>query len=314
MTVLVLSEEVDPTADAVVDVLNERGVAVFRCDTAWFPLRMTLDAEIGADGWDATLRTRHREVEFVGLRSIWYRSPTAFAFADGLSGPERRHAAMEAKLGLGGVLWSLPVLWVNHPGRQADLYKPVQLSVAQRCGLAVPRTLITNDPDAVRRFALACDGDVVVKPLGAASIIEFGGRRPLYTHRLSADDLSDMRGVEATAHQFQQRLTKAYEVRLTVVGEQLFAATIHAGSDASRADYPALKYGVADVPPDVAAGVRAFMYRLGIVYGAFDFVVDGAGTWWFLECNPGGQFGWIEDATGLPITAALADLLEKGEH
>ena len=41
---------------------------------------------------------------------------------------ERHHCLREAKYGLGGVLASLPVLWINHPSRLADAaYKPVQL-------------------------------------------------------------------------------------------------------------------------------------------------------------------------------------------
>jgi hypothetical protein len=31
-----------------------------------------------------------------------------------------------------------------------------------------------------------------------------------------------------------------------------------------------------------------------------------------LECNPFGQYGWLEDALDLPITSALADLLVSG--
>jgi hypothetical protein len=31
-----------------------------------------------------------------------------------------------------------------------------------------------------------------------------------------------------------------------------------------------------------------------------------------LECNPNGQWAWLEPAAGLPITTAIADLLEKG--
>ncbi|MEV6875354.1 hypothetical protein [Amycolatopsis sp. NPDC051128] len=45
------------------------------------------------------------------------------------------------------------MLWVNHPARLADAaYKPVQLATAARCGLNVPETAITNDPDVVRQF------------------------------------------------------------------------------------------------------------------------------------------------------------------
>lgn len=211
----------------------------------------------------------------------------------------------------------MPVLWVNHPARQADLFKPVQLAVAQRCGLTVPETLVTNDPDAVHRFADRHPGGIIRKPLGFGSIIEEGRRKALNTHLLSRAELTDMRGVEMTAHQFQPFIAKSYEVRLTMVGDRMFAAGITAHSTKARidfrSDYDALTYKIVDVPCRVADGVKAFMAWFGLAFGAFDFVVDPNEKWWMLECNPAGQYGWIEDATGLQITSALADLLTKGE-
>ncbi|SCF90374.1 MULTISPECIES: hypothetical protein [unclassified Streptomyces] len=53
--------------------------------------------------------------------------------------------------------------------------------------------------------------------------------------------------------------------------------------------------------------------RLGLPYGAFDFVVTPEDEWVFLEVNPSGQYGFIEVATGLSITAAIADYLEGKE-
>lgn len=35
------------------------------------------------------------------------------------------------------------------------------------------------------------------------------------------------------------------------------------------------------------------MAELGLVYGAFDFVITPQGEWVFLEVNPGGQYGWL---------------------
>jgi hypothetical protein len=54
------------------------------------------------------------------------------------------------------------------------------------------------------------------------------------------------------------------------------------------------------------------MVDLGLVYGAFDFVIGPDGTWIFLEVNPGGQFRFVEYRAGVPLTAALADLLARG--
>lgn len=56
----------------------------------------------------------------------------------------------------------------------------------------------------------------------------------------------------------------------------------------------------------------AFMSTFGLSFGAFDFAVTTDSEWIMFECNPFGQYGWLEDALDLPITSALADLLESG--
>lgn len=60
MTVLILTEECDPTADRVIGELNRRGVPVLRCDTSWFPSRLGLDAYLNGALWTGFLRTSHR--------------------------------------------------------------------------------------------------------------------------------------------------------------------------------------------------------------------------------------------------------------
>jgi glutathione synthase/RimK-type ligase-like ATP-grasp enzyme len=54
------------------------------------------------------------------------------------------------------------------------------------------------------------------------------------------------------------------------------------------------------------------MDGLGLNYGAFDFVVTPDGDWVMLECNPAGQWLWLERETGIPIAAALAEFLTEG--
>ncbi len=316
MTVLILTSEHDFTADCMVAALGRRDVPVARVDTAWFPQRASIDAELRDGRWVGTLFAGGQAIEVDGLRSVWYRSPSAFDFPDGLSATERNWAMNESRLGLGGVLASLPVRWVNHPSRNADAaYKPVQLVAAARCGLAVPDTLATNRPEAVHRFAKG--GDVVAKAFGAASIREDGGRKTTFTHLLDSVDFADLRGVEVAVHQFQRWVPKAFEARVIAVGGRVFAAAIHAGSAETRIDwrndYAALSYERIDPPADVVAGVRKLMSALGLLYGALDFVVRPDGQWVFLEVNAGGQYRWIEEAVGLPVTDALADLLAGGE-
>jgi D-alanine-D-alanine ligase-like ATP-grasp enzyme len=44
-------------------------------------------------------------------------------------------------------------------------------------------------------------------------------------------------------------------------------------------------------------------------YGAVDFILTPEGRYVFLEINPVGEFFWLESCPGLPISAAIADVL-----
>lgn len=318
MTVVILAQQADTPVDAVVCELTTREVPVFRADTSLFPRELVLEARMSAEGqWSGQLRTEHRVVDFDGIRSIWHRDPGAFSFAAGMTDVERAYAHREARLGLGGVMTSLDVLWVNHPNRAADaIYKPLQLATAARCGLATAPTVITNSSEAVRRFAIDSPTGLVRKSLGPTTVTEGGRLTVAFTHRLTGADLTDLSGVDATATQVQHWVNKVYEARVVVVGERMFTIIIRAGSAASqidwRADYSALSYEWVDTPPEIEKGLRAYLADMGLVYAAVDFAIDVDGRWIFLESNSAGQYFWLEAHTRAPITAALADLLAGG--
>lgn len=320
MTVVVFAQECDAPVDQVIGKLAERDVPVFRADTSWFPQRLTLEACLENGQWAGCLATDHHRVDLDDIRAIWYRDPAAFDFPANLSPPERRFAFREARLGLGGVLASLDTLWVNHPNRAGDaIYKPLQLATAGACGLAVPRTLFTNDAVAVRRFHAESQPGLVCKVLGSNTITEGGTLKVAYTHRLSDDDLVELDTVSTTAHQFQDWVDgKHHEARVIVVGERIFPILIHAGSAASRVDwrtdYAALRYEMAELPTLVESGIRRYMAAFGLAYAAFDFAIEAAAEKWvFLEANTAGQYGFLETNTGAPISDALADLLAGGK-
>ncbi|TDE09732.1 ATP-grasp ribosomal peptide maturase [Jiangella asiatica] len=311
---MVMTTESDTTADLVVEELNERSVPVFRFDTAHFPTDVTLTAQL-EDGWRGSVRFGEREIELARAGSAYYRRPSEFVMQGSMSGAARRFAAAQSRAGLLGVLVSLDCLWVNHPGRNGDAsYKPWQLTVAEQVGLRPPRTLITNGPEAARRFVKEIDGPVIYKTLAGGVVDDDGVPKGMPTSIVDPDGLDD--SIALCAHQFQEWVDKHHEVRLTVVGDEFFAAEIHAGNDAAhvdwRNDYAALTYEIVDVPDDVRRGVVELMCRFGLVFGALDFVVTPAGEWRFLEINPNGQWGWIQTVTGLPISTALAGLLQGG--
>jgi ATP-grasp ribosomal peptide maturase len=307
MAVLVVTQQFDPTADYVVEELNQREVPVFRTDFADFPQRLSLAATL--DGtWTGTLRSPIREVGLREVTGVLYRRPTPPEFPAGLTGDARQWAMAEARFGLGGLLASLDK-WLNHPHNIGFAeYKPVQLQLAAQCGFTVPRALITNDPHRARTW---CEqvGEVIYKPLSSAYV----GSEMIYATLLPREDWGDPR-IAHTAHLLQEWIEHDYAVRVAVVDGQFFATAIHAHSYAAhvdwRSDYPALTYEPTELPGDVQDKALDLMARLGLRFGAFDFLVRHDGTYVYLEVNPNGQWAWVDGAPA--IASAIADALTQG--
>jgi glutathione synthase/RimK-type ligase-like ATP-grasp enzyme len=181
--------------------------------------------------------------------------------------------------------------------------KPWQLRVAHRSGFAVPPTLITTFPQAAREFATQ-HRDLVVKPVSGAHPSD----PPLALPATRIEPDADFAGVTAGPTLLQKCVPKRADIRLTYVGDTLFAAW--KASDPDQVDGRFTDNGSARAPAEVPAritgAVRAYMSLAQLAYGAFDFAEDGDGTWWLPECTQGGQFGFVQLETGQPVAEAVA--------
>ncbi|MEU6142856.1 ATP-grasp ribosomal peptide maturase [Streptomyces sp. NPDC047081] len=308
MTVLILTCEEDVTADMVVVHLNASGVPVVRLDPADLPGGVALSGEYVHGAFRGHLQSAGRLVSISGLRSIWMRRPGPAA---GRAPEPSDWLTEESGQALYGMLRGSDARWMNHPdaARRAR-HKPWQLRVAQGCGLPVPATLITTFPQAAREFAERYP-DLVVKPVSGAHPQD--PPRAVPTSRVAPD--TDFSAVAFGPTLLQRRVAKRADIRLTVVGERLLAARKATAEDADpdqvdvRFASPDVPWQATEVPPRVAAAVGAYMRRAELAYGAFDFAEDADGTWWFLECNQSGQFGFVEVETGQPISRTVAEWL-----
>lgn len=314
--VLLVTAPGDETGDAVEAKLEELSSPVVRMDVGDFPVRLRLATTNDSSRWRGRLWTDDVAVEVDQIRSVYYRRPTHFNMPPGLSNGDSAFAKTEARLGFGGAFASLRATWVNNPIRIAVAeYKPLQLDAAVEAGITTPRTLITNDYDELQDFASAVDGPVVCKAFSSLVLSDESTPKAVYTTIIDPATV-DARQLATTAHLFQEWIPKDFEVRVTMIGRQPFAAVIRAGSEAAqvdwRADYPSLTYERIEVPPGIVDSMIQYLITFGLSYGAFDFVVQPDGTWRFLECNPNGQWLWLEHEANLPIATAIAEFLTKG--
>jgi ATP-grasp ribosomal peptide maturase len=307
MTVLILTCEEDVTADMVVVHLDALGVPVVRLDPADLPGGVALSGEYVHGTFRGHLQSAGRLVNIAGLRSVWIRRPGT----PGTRVPEpSAWLTEESSQALYGMLRGCDARWMNHPDAALRArHKPWQLRLAQRCGLPVPATLITSFPQAAREFAERYP-DLVVKPVSGAHPQD--PPRAVPTSRVAPD--ADFSAVAFGPTLLQRRVAKSADIRLTVVGERMLAAR-KAAEDTEEVDVrfapPGAPWQPADVPPRIAAAVRAYLREAELAYGAFDFAEDSDGTWWFLECNQSGQFGFVEVETGQPIARSVAQWLAR---
>ncbi|WP_157930685.1 MvdC/MvdD family ATP grasp protein [Glycomyces xiaoerkulensis] len=309
--ILILSSPDDASARLVAERLDEFGQAPTILDPGAFPLHAGLSATItGREGW----RTEFGGIDLGQVASVYYRRPSVFEMPEGLSSADRDFAIGEARRALGGLLAALPAQrWVNRPEHNAVAeYKPRQLHLAASVGLRVPATYIGNDPAQATEFAQLHGPHLIAKTFQPTLFSEHGVPRTTWTTRITVNQFAD-EGFTVTANLVQQWIKKAYEVRVTVVGDEAFAVRIDAHSEAARidfrSDYDALTYKRIDPPKAVLRRLRAFMARMGLLFATFDFAVTPEAEWVFFECNPNGQWQWLELETGAPISAAITRLL-----
>jgi integrase len=124
--------------------------------------------------------------------------------------------------------------WVNHPDRNRLAGSKLhQLRHAREIGFRVPATLVSNNADELREFAArhAVTG-IVCKPLGEGRLDLSEGERLFFTSRFDLtkeDDLSDL-GPEP--YLFQEFVAKRYDLRVTVIGDAVFAVRIESQQSA----------------------------------------------------------------------------------
>ncbi|MFH8977776.1 ATP-grasp ribosomal peptide maturase [Streptomyces sp. NPDC017890] len=311
--VLVATEADDITADMVITELNRRNVPVVRFSPADIGAGLTVSARFGTCPAPVVgqVRTRSRTADLTQVRAVYWRRPTWPAFPHH-SDDDARLAAAQVRYGLGGTLYSLDgPLWVNHPLRNAAAdYKPAQLAVAQRLGLPVPPTIVTNDPGEARQF-ITSHAAVIHKTLRWTPYQRDGVPVTAWAEPVTAAEIDD--SVSVTPHLFQARVNKVADVRVLVVGSRVFAVRIDSSLLDWRKDYSALSYTVVGLPDHMDKALRAYLDHFGLMSGSFDLAVDRSGDHWWLELNPNGQWAWLEEKTGLAMSAAFADLLTQGE-
>lgn len=298
MTVLILGDPQEDHVRHVGQELDRRGVDARCLDARDFPsrLRISFDPE---RRWGLITFPDGGSVDLADVSAVYWRAYN-FVIPPPMPNAEQAHIAYnDARSLFESLLIWLPARWVNgFAAWQLHQTKPVQLARVAALGVAVPETLLTNDPAAVAEFARRV-GRVVFKPVQGGA----------HTERLTDAHLTENALQRlAFAPVTLQAEVPGTNIRAFVAGERVLACEIRTEAIDFRDD-PSPQLCVHHLPAESEKVCRRIALALELLWTGIDFRRTPEGEYVFLEANPSPMFLGFEQATGLPLTEALVELL-----
>jgi glutathione synthase/RimK-type ligase-like ATP-grasp enzyme len=305
---LIVTNREDLTADWLILELQQRGTPYIRFNTEDYPQ----DTAIHWNLVDPHLEIGQRNIASAQIDAVWFRRPVPPRLRPGLAADDAAWAAREATEALDGFWRTLNARWVSPPAaiRLADS-KPLQLADAAALGFDVPDTEITSSVARVRALMERSQDGVICKPLRSGQVRK-SGQSLLFTSIVKPSQVDNL-GDEP--HLFQARVAKRYDIRVTVIGDDIFATRIEQPVDSTpdvdwrRVRQESLSFTPETLPDDVAERCLSLVRHYGLAFSAIDLARRMDGGYAFFELNPNGQWAFVEQRTGQPLRARLADLL-----
>ena len=325
--VLIVSYQQDVHAQHVLQKLEDCGVRGVLLNVGEYPHSFESSLLLNPQyGLDARFFTGATALPVNNIIGVWWRRPLGAYRAETTTMMEK-YITSEAE----AYIRSLPYMlggarWVSNPeATRIASRKPYQLLVAQRIGLRIPNTFVGNSKSTAIAFLEQMkDKNIVAKSVcsgfvrlnQAANDVE-DLNRVIYTKRISRTSIMDhLDWVPNCPFILQEEIEKDFDVRVTVVGNKVFAVAVMAEADDGRMrgvdwrhhEYRR-KYSHHILPNEVTELCRKVTIELGLSFGCIDLGYSVKEGYTFFEINPQGQWLPSETVVGHPISDALVGLL-----
>lgn len=305
VNVLIPTMPSDTHAVLVKKELEKKGHRGMLWYTGDFPARQTHSFEF--DNEDIFWHTTGIEdlVDHNGFDVVWFRRALMPVLPDYLHPEDVKNAKKENKMFYYN-FWQMigsDAVWVNPFNNLLKANaKLLQLKIAKEVGLNIPKTLVSNDPEKIKKYIQKYQSKIVYKTLYPMVWLGKDEARLTYTDMISLDQLPEDRILQAVPGIFQHKIEKAYEVRVTYMDEKYIAVKLNSQyHPKGKMDWRYIPPGQLTLeeitlPDHIDQSCIELMKELGVIFGCFDFIVTPDNEYYFLEINEQGQFLWIEDA------------------
>lgn len=325
--ILIITNSQDLHADLVSTILVSKGHQPFRVNLDQFPRDYMFTQKYLNGNYVSKIThiPTGQSIESKNVAATWNRKIADYTFiSDDLTAQELEYAKAETEHAMFGLLYTLDCYWMSHPiNMRGSMWKGEQLNRAQTIGFRVPASLVSNCPDEVRDFKSRLPGEMIFKTLSTPDLAgskvsdEERVANGVPTTVVTNEFMQNVEAVREVPCHFQEYIPKLYELRVTIIGDNLFSAKIHSQQDQrtmvdSRDMSAEILYEAIKLPQAIEQRCFEFVKNYGLNYSAMDIIVTPENEYVFLENNPNGQFLYVEQL--IPeynLLETLADTLIK---
>lgn len=310
--ILIISNMHDYACDYIADILNNKGISFLRLNTDDL-MNIKINMDPIALIVEGEFENLHFYIDPHKLKSIYFRGPVFLReiwTRDYL--PEEQLSRSQWAAFIRSFMIYTECKWVNHPmyTYRAES-KPFQLSFAKKVGFKVPNTIIANN--SFHNSILNCQNDyMILKGLDTIILnINRDHKGFVYTNLVKKEEIYQASLSDAPVI-IQDSIEPKIDIRVTVIGNKLFAVKILENNNGIVGDWRLRKNTVRYIPCKLPDKIKQCCFRLlknlKLNYGAID-LAQTDNDYYFLEINPTGEWAWLVEKLNLKIDYAIANLL-----
>lgn len=308
---LVLSSTIDYSSDLICAELEKRGFNYLRLNRDRF-----VEYEIQYNLQNDTIKVKMGNIWYLlstnSLKAIYFRAPVFLRTTGKSYSVEEQLKRSQWSSFIRNLIIFDKALWINHPVStyQAE-NKLYQLKKAKQCGLTVPETYVGNSlPQNIVRQNM-----YIVKSLDTALFYDDGKEMFTYSTMVSGHELLEAE-IKLAPVIIQEYLADKIDLRVTVIGDQIFPVSITKNGKALVGDWRKsnkdnLEYIPVELPQDIGKQIIMLMRNLGLSFGGIDLALVGS-NYYFIEVNPTGEWGWLALSAGIPVDRAIVNHMATG--
>lgn len=279
------------------------GVKPYIFDTRDLPnsLFFTFDVNSPAGGY-IKLPDSDKKIDFDTIVGCYIRAFKGVVYSNDKDPLLREVVYWNNEAALGSMCRVLQCNWVNSLDSVIfHRYKPFQLQIMKKSGIKIPETIITNDPEQVIELCNGSEENYIYKPIRGWANTEILNKSDMTKERLASLQYSPIT---------LQQCVKGQDIRVYVIGDEVFPVGIEANEIDSRATRENKHFKI-EIPNEIAQMCIKVRELLGFAYTAVDMKRTENGEYFVFEANATPIFVNDETDCGYPIGDKICELLIK---